>query len=80
MRAPSAAPLGGTRGQRLIDGNTSSIALSGLPDPIIRRLAAEGITSLAEWRQLSRQQRHSIFGIVPMHVRILDQLAREVRR
>jgi hypothetical protein len=47
-----------------------------LPEPLRLRLVAYGIRSLAEWRALSRQQKSAFIGIVPSHVRLLNELSK----
>lgn len=48
--------------------------LASLPAAILERLAAEGIHSADDWRQLSRRKRRSIFGITAEMVRRIDAL------
>lgn len=47
-----------------------------IPERVIQRLAAIGVHSLADWKQLGRRRRE-IFGVTPRWIAELDALARE---
>jgi hypothetical protein len=49
------------------------VAWADLPPAIATRLAAEGVTSLADWRALGRR-RLQIFGVTRAMVAQLDEL------
>lgn len=50
--------------------------LGPLPPAIIARLASEGITTLEDWRRLTRRQKRALFGVVTSMVSRIDALAR----
>jgi hypothetical protein len=53
-----------------------SIPADFIPARVITLLAAEGITTLEDWRRLTRRQRRGIFGVTASMIRQLDALAR----
>jgi hypothetical protein len=53
----------------------AELAALGLAGHVIDILHEEGIHCLADWRQLGRRRRNSIFGLPPTRVRQLDKLA-----
>ena len=56
---------------------TAAADFTQLPAALSARLAAEGISDLAQWRRLSRQRKRSIFGITRAMAAQLDELAQE---
>ena len=73
---PEASYSSGTVTHNIEAGTARSIA-HALPPHIVERLKSEGITTVEDWRRLSRRARRSLWGVVPSTIRILDRLARQ---
>jgi hypothetical protein len=78
MLTKGAAPgelAGKLRGDATLTGDACSLSRTEIPVHILARLAAEGVSTLAEWRALGRR-RYEIWGITRKTVAQIDQLAR----
>jgi hypothetical protein len=75
MQGKSAAPGArdsGPAGTSAGDPTFIPLPPGGLPPAIIERLAGAGIRNCSDWLNLSRAERHSIFGITKAMVATVD--------
>jgi hypothetical protein len=75
----SAAPEVATRDAAISTGNGHSLSHCGFPGAIVERLAANNITTAADWLKLSRKQRSSIWGVTRAMVVAIDAAVAAMR-